>query len=50
MSQVSEDEKLRKMIGRKGKAKDMKYFNSTLVADFIIKKTVCQKVEIQKVQ
>ena len=39
IEKISEDEKLRKMIGRKGKAKYMKYFNSTLVADFIIKKT-----------
>ena len=27
--------KMRKNIGRKGKAKYLKYFNSTLVADFI---------------
>jgi len=39
IEKISEDEKLRKLIGRKGKAKYMKYFNSTLVADFIIKKT-----------
>ena len=36
---ISEDEKLRKTIGQKGKTKYMKYFNSTLVADFIINKT-----------
>ena len=36
---ISEDEKLRKKIGKKGKSKYMKYFNSTLVADFIINKT-----------
>ena len=40
IEKISEDEKLRKLIGRKGKAKYMKYFNSTLVADFIIKKTL----------
>ena len=32
--------KLRKKIARKGKSKYMKYFNSSLVADFIIKKTL----------
>ena len=30
---------MRKTIGQKGKTKYMKYFNSTLVADFIINKT-----------
>ena len=39
IEKISEDEKLRKKIGHKGKAKYMKYFNSTLVADFIINKT-----------
>ena len=37
---ISRDEKLRKKIARKGKSKYMKYFNSSLVADFIIKKTL----------
>ncbi len=37
---ISRDEKLRKSIARKGKKKYMKYFNSTLVADFIINKTL----------
>ena len=37
---ISRDEKLRKLIGKKGKKKYMKYFNSTLVADFIINKTL----------
>ena len=37
---ISRDEKLRKLIGRKGKKKYMKYFNSTLVAEFIINKTL----------
>ncbi len=39
IEKISENEKLRKTIGKKGKAKYMKYFNSTLVADFIINKT-----------
>ena len=39
IEKISENEKLRKSIGQKGKAKYMKYFNSTLVADFIIDKT-----------
>ena len=39
IEKISEDEKLRKSIGQKGKTKYMKYFNSTLVADFIINKT-----------
>ena len=37
---LSKDEKLRKMIGRKGKKKYLKYFNSTKVAEFIINKTL----------
>ena len=37
---VSRDEKLRKKIARKGKLKYMKYFNSNLVANFIINKTL----------
>ena len=37
---ISRDEKLRKSIGRNGKLKYLKYFNSTLVADFIINKTL----------
>jgi len=40
IEKISADEKLRKSIGRKGKIKYMKYFNSTLVADFIINKTL----------
>ena len=43
IEKISEDEKLRKSIGRKGKIKYMKYFNSNLVADFIIKKTLSLK-------
>ena len=37
---ISRDEKLRKSIARKGKLKYMKNFNSTLVAEFIINKTL----------
>ena len=37
---ISKDEKLRKLIGRNGKKKYSKYFNSNLVADFIINKTL----------
>ena len=37
---ISRDEKLRKKNSQKGKKKYMKYFNSTLVADFIINKTL----------
>ena len=37
---ISRDEKLRKSIGKKGKLKYLKYFNSTKVAKFIIDKTL----------
>ena len=37
---LSKDEKLRKKIGKKGKIKYLKYFNSNLVAKFIINKTL----------
>ena len=37
---VSRDDKLRKSIAKKGKDKYLKYFNSTLVAEFIIKNTL----------
>ena len=37
---ISRDEKLRKSIAKNGKKKYMKYFNSTLVADFIVNKTL----------
>ena len=37
---ISSDEKLRKKIGKKGKEKYMKYFNSDLVSEFIINKTL----------
>ncbi len=37
---ISRDEKLRKKIAKKGKEKYMKYFNSNLVANYIIEKTL----------
>ena len=37
---ISKDEKLRKKIGKNGKMKYMKYFNSNLVAQYIINKTL----------
>ena len=43
---ISRDEKLRKSIGRKGKNKYMRFFNSTKVAEFIINKTL--DIESQK--
>ncbi len=39
ISRISQDEKLRKKIGKKGRDKYLRYFNSTLVADFILSKT-----------
>ena len=40
INKISRDEKLRKKIAFNGKQKYTKYFNSTEVADFIIKKTL----------
>ena len=37
---ISRDEKLRKYIARKGKQKYMKHFNSDLVSEYIIDKTL----------
>ena len=37
---ISADEKLRKKIGKNGKKKYMKYFNSDLVSEYIISKTL----------
>ena len=37
---ISKDEKLRKKIAMNGKKKYMKYFNSDLVANYIIKRTL----------
>ena len=39
ISKISQDEKIRKKIGRKGREKYLKFFNSTLVANFILNKT-----------
>ncbi len=39
ISKISRDEKLRKFIGKNGKEKYLKYFNSNLVAEFIINKS-----------
>ena len=36
---IANDEKLRKSIGRLGKEKYFKYFNSNIIADFIINKS-----------
>ena len=43
ISKMSRDEKLRKNIARNGKKKYMKFFNSNLVAEFIIEKTLGYK-------
>ena len=40
ISKISHDEKLRKSIAKNGKKKYMKYFNSNLVAEFILEKTL----------
>ena len=40
---ISSDEKIRREIGRKGKLKYMKYFNSDLVSEYIINKTLGMK-------
>ncbi len=42
---ISKDEKLRKKIGMNGKKKYMKYFNSDLVAKYIINKTLDIKIK-----
>ena len=39
IEKYSNDDKLRKKIAKKGRDKYFKYFNSTIIADFIIKKT-----------
>ena len=36
---IANDEKLRKSIGKKGKKKYFKYFNSSIIAEYIINKT-----------
>ena len=37
---IAKDDRMRKKIAKNGKEKYMKYFNSDLVADFIIEKTM----------
>ena len=44
LNKYKNDHKKRKLIARKGKKKYFKYFNSTLVADYIIKETLGYKV------
>ena len=39
IQKFAKDDYLRKKIAKKGKAKYMKFFNSTIVADYIIKNT-----------
>ena len=39
ISKICQDEKLRKSIGKNGQEKYLKYFNSSLVAEFIINKS-----------
>ena len=46
---VSHDEKIRKSIAEKGKTKYLKYFNSNLVAEFIIDKTFENKNQQKKI-
>ena len=40
INKISRDDKLKKSIAQKGKRKYMKYFNSTIVANYIINKTL----------
>ena len=39
IEKYSHDDKLRKKIAKKGRDKYFKFFNSTIIADFIISKT-----------
>ncbi len=48
IQKISKDEKLRKLIAKKGQEKYLKYFNSTLVAEFIINKTFEHKTPKNK--
>ncbi len=48
IQKISKDEKLRKQIGKNGKNKYMKYFNSSVVADFIINKTFDKNFNLKK--
>ena len=45
IQRLSRDEKLRRKIAMNGKKKYMKYFNSDLVAQFIINKTLDVKIK-----
>ncbi len=45
IQKISKDEKLRKIIAKNGKKKYMKYFNSTIVADYIIRKTFDNRIK-----
>ena len=45
---ISRDEKLRKFIAMKGKKKYIKYFNSNLVADYIINTALERKISNKK--
>ena len=45
IEQYSNNDNLRKKTAKKGRDKYFKYFNSTIIADFIIKKTFSRKHE-----
>ena len=45
INKYSIDEKTRKKIAKKGKVKYLKYFNSTIVADYIIKRTFNSQIK-----
>ena len=45
INKISADEKIRKKIAYNGKIKYAKYFNSTLVANYIINKTLNRKTK-----
>ena len=46
---LSRDDKLRRKIAEKGKNKYMKYFNSNIVSNFIVNKTLGLKVIKQNI-
>ena len=48
IQKISKDEKIRKEIGKNGKNKYMIYFNSSIVADFIINKTFDKNFNLKK--
>ena len=43
INKYKRDKKQRKLIAKKGKEKYFKYFNSSIVAEYIIKKTIDSK-------